>query len=69
MLLPNVERAAIDPEKLRGYLFSPMHSVGRFKARFFAAPEYSADDWQTLEADLRIQHLSQDASRTRFGLS
>ena len=61
MVLPNVELAEIDPEKLRGYLLSPTHPVGRFKARFFTALGYSADDWQTLEADLRIQHLSQDA--------
>ncbi len=61
MLLPNAERAEIDAEKLRGYLLSLTHPVGRFKARFFAALGYSADDWRTLEADLRIQHLSQDA--------
>ena len=61
MLLPNAERAEIDAEKLRGYLLSLTHPVGRFKARFFAALGYSADDWQTLEADLRIQHLTQDA--------
>lgn len=61
MLLPNAERAEIDPEKLHGYLLSLAHPVGRFKARFFTALGYSADDWQTLEADLRIQHLSQDA--------
>jgi len=34
--------------------------VGRFKARFFAALGYSAERWQELEADLRIQHLTQD---------
>ena len=61
MLLPNAERAEIDAAKLRGYLLSPTHPIGRFKARFFAALGYSADEWQTLEADLRIQHLSQDA--------
>ena len=61
MLLPNAERAEIDPKKLREYLLSPTHPVGRFKARFFAALGYSANDWQTLEADLRIQHLSQEA--------
>ena len=61
MLLPNAERAAIDAEKLRGYLLSLTHPIGRFKARFFAALGYSADDWRTLEGDLRIQHLSQDA--------
>ena len=61
MLLPHAERAEIDPEKLHGYLLSLTHPVGRFKARFFAALGYSADEWQALEADLRIQHLSQDA--------
>ena len=61
MLLPNAERAEIDAEKLRGYLLSPTHPVGRFKARFFTALGYSADEWQTFEADLRIQHLSQNA--------
>ncbi len=30
-------------------------------ARFFTALGYSAGEWRTLEADLRIQHLSQDA--------
>jgi hypothetical protein len=47
--------------KLHGYLLNPTHPVGRFKARFFAALGYVANDWQTLEADLRIQHLSQPA--------
>lgn len=61
MLLPNAERAEIDPAKLHGYLLSPTHPVGRFKARFFAALGYTADEWQTLEVDLRIQHLSQPA--------
>ena len=63
MLLPNAEWAEIDPEKLHGYLLSPTHPVGRFKARFFTALGYSADEWQALEADLRIQHLSQDAEQ------
>lgn len=61
MLLPNADRAEIDPAKLQGYLLSPTHPVGRFKARFFAALGYTAGEWQALEADLRIQHLSQPA--------
>ena len=61
MLLPNADRAEIDPTKLRDYLLSPTHPVGRFKARFFNALGYIAAEWQTLEADLRIQHLSQPA--------
>jgi hypothetical protein len=61
VLLPHAERAEIDPSKLHAYLLSTTHPVGRFKARFFKALGYSAERWQELEADLRIQHLTQDA--------
>ena len=61
MLLPNADLAEIDPQKLHGYLLSKTHPVGRFKARFFAALGYAAERWQELEADLRFQHLTQDA--------
>ena len=49
MLLPNADRAEIDPAKLRDYLLSFTHPVGRFKARFFNALGYIAAEWQTLE--------------------
>ena len=61
MLLPNAHLAEIDPQKLQGYLLSQTHPVGRFKARFFGALGYTADRWQEFEADLRIQHLTQEA--------
>ena len=61
MRLPNADRAEIDPQKLHGYLLSPSHPIGRFKARFFAALGYSAERWREFEADLRSQHLTQDA--------
>jgi hypothetical protein len=61
VLLPDADRAEIDPEKLHGYLLSTTHPIGRFKARFFRALGYSAEQWLELEADLRGQHLSQDA--------
>lgn len=60
-MLPNVERAVIEPAKLRDYLLSTTHPVGRFKAAFFGALGYRADAWQRLEADLRSQILSQPA--------
>ena len=59
--LPNAHLAEIDPLKLHGYLLSTSHEVGQFKARFFMALGYAASDWLTLEADLRIQHLTQPA--------
>jgi hypothetical protein len=34
--LPTAEPVRIDEEKVRGYLLSPTHPVGRFKARVFA---------------------------------
>ena len=61
MRLPNAEQAIIDPQKLHGYLLSPTHPVGRFKARFFSALGYTAERWQEFETDLRAQHLPQDA--------
>ena len=61
MLLPNAALVEIDPQKLHGYLLSKTHPIGRFKARFFAALGYSAERWQEFEADLRTQHLTQDA--------
>lgn len=62
MRLPNADLAEIDPQKLQGYLLSQTHPVGRFKARFFAALGYSAERWFEFEADLRRQHLTQDAT-------
>jgi hypothetical protein len=35
MKLPEAQRAVIAPAKIRDYLFSTSHPVGRFKAPFF----------------------------------
>jgi len=48
--------------KLHGYLLSRSHSVGRFKAAFFHALGYASEEWRRLEADLRSQHLSRNAT-------
>ena len=61
MLLPNPDRALIDPVKLHGYLLSMTHPIGRFKARFFAALGFDGQRWHELDAALRAQHLTQDA--------
>lgn len=52
MTLPNAARAAIDAAKIRDYLLSEIHPVGRFKATFFTALGYSHDSWQRLRDDL-----------------
>lgn len=70
MRLPSADRAIIPSEKLRDYLLSPEHPIGRFKAAFFVSLGYTKDDWQRLEADLRSQHLVLDAvegEQTKYG--
>jgi hypothetical protein len=52
MTLPNADRATIDPAKVRDYLLSVAHPVGRFKAVFFTALGYSTDRWELLRDDL-----------------
>ena len=67
MLLPNAERAIIEPAKLHGYLLSTSHPVGRFKARFFMALGFTGERWEELETALRTQHLSQDVALSDRG--
>ena len=52
MKLPAGERALIDPSKVRDYLLSSSHPVGRFKAAFFAAIGFRQAEWQALVAAL-----------------
>jgi hypothetical protein len=52
MHLPAADRALIQPEKLRDYLLSAEHPVGRFKAAFFGRMGYSSQNWQRLQMDI-----------------
>ena len=51
-MLPAAERAHIDPAKVRDYLLSVVHPVGRFKAVVFQALGYKAEEWEKLRDDL-----------------
>lgn len=62
MQLPGAENTVVEPRKLRGYLLSPSHPVGRFKAAFFALLGYTQDDWGLLAEDLRRHALEGEAS-------
>jgi len=44
--LPNADRAVVEDAKIRDYLLSPTHPVGRFKSVFFVALGFSADRWE-----------------------
>ena len=53
MKLPGADRARIDDLKVRGYLLSPVHPVGRFKARVFAAAGFGESTAEQFVAELR----------------
>ena len=60
--LPGVDRAVVNASKIRDYLLSDSHPVGRFKAAFFTSLGYSAAGWEALAADLRRHALDNEAS-------
>jgi hypothetical protein len=59
--LPNGDRAIVDDAKVRDYLLSPSHPVGRFKSVFFLGLGFSPDHWTTLRDALLELALSADA--------
>lgn len=52
MKLPNRENAHIPPQKLKDYILSKTHSVGRWKARFFRAFGFDETSVAALEQSL-----------------
>jgi hypothetical protein len=52
MVLPGAEQAVVDASKVRDYLLSHEHPIGRFKAVFFESLGYTKVDWQRLQIDL-----------------
>jgi hypothetical protein len=65
MKLPEAQRVLITAAKIRDYLLSTSHPVGRFKAPFFASLGYTVADWQRLEKDLLVLAGSGDAEPGR----
>jgi len=62
--LPFAERAIVDASKLRDYLLSSEHPVGRFKARVFAAAGYRQKDWSRLQRDFLTLATTMEVERT-----
>jgi hypothetical protein len=65
MTVPNADRAIIATDKLAGYLLNVSHKRGGPKARLLLSLGYRSDNPQSLEADLRTQHLSLDVIGAR----
>jgi hypothetical protein len=51
--LPNYERAILPVEKVRDYLLSDSHPIGRYKAAVFRSLGYESENSEVLVADLR----------------
>ncbi|WP_022947362.1 DUF6883 domain-containing protein [Methylohalobius crimeensis] len=69
MKLPNAKHVVISSAKLRNYLLSPTHPIGRYKAVFFRGLGYEQNQWKVLEKDLR-RLLNQEAEEievTEYG--
>ena len=64
MRVPNADRAIIATDKLTTYLLNVSHKRGGPKARLLLSVGYRSDNPQTLESDLRAQHLPLDVTRT-----
>jgi hypothetical protein len=60
--LPNADKAIIEARKLRGYILSPTHPIGRFKAAFFQRLGYSTANWEALEQHLRELVLTEEVA-------
>jgi uncharacterized protein DUF6883 len=52
-MLLNARAAIIPTDKLRDYLLSSTHPIGRYKSAFFRSLGYAQDNWHVLESDLR----------------
>lgn len=61
MRLPNPDLAVVEDAKVRDYLLSASHPVGRFKSVFFVALGFSSDYWQLLRDALLQMALTGDA--------
>lgn len=68
--LPNYEKAFIDPIKIRDYILSTSHPIGRFKAALFQRMGYNKNNWKQLVSDIKQYHLHLEAElveKTKYG--
>jgi hypothetical protein len=64
MRLPDGENVRIEDQKVRGYLLSRTHPVGRFKARVFASAGFTDRTPDAFVSELRRLAWSGEVSET-----
>ncbi len=70
MKLPQAEHVTIAPQKIRDYILSLEHPVGRFKALFFAKLGFSRETSQEFAAELKriaVQGSAEVGDRSAYG--
>lgn len=70
MKLPGAGQAIVEVAKIRDYLLSLEHPVGRSKARFFRALGFSSDRWLQLLGELKriaVEGEAELAEKNDFG--
>jgi len=70
MKLPNSDQAVVDERKLRDYLLSSEHPIGKFKAAFFRKHGIFSESWKSVHDQLLAMAGSAEVERveqTRFG--
>jgi hypothetical protein len=68
--LPNCEKAFIDPTKIRDYILSFEHPIGRFKAALSQNMGYTHENWEQFVSDIKKYHLPMEAEpigKTKYG--
>jgi len=70
MNLPNAHQAIVDERKVRDYLLSQSHPVGRFKAAFFSRAGFgseSVEQFITALRDLAANGQAERGSSSEYG--
>jgi hypothetical protein len=68
-MLLNAAPAIVSADKLRDYLLSSAHPIGRYKSTFFRSLGYAQEQWQVLERDLRavLSNEAHVSGATEYG--
>lgn len=69
--VPNRNKPIIVPEKIKNYILSPTHPVGRFKAVYFKKFGYTADKWELFAKELKFILSNNDIvkiTKTEYGV-
>ena len=69
MKLRNADTANVPSDKLRDYLLSRSHPIGRFKSMFFRSLGYDLDNHEVLDRDIRslVSGDAEESETNEFG--